>query len=139
MMRPSGVSHPDKECGHVRKLFERRANLVSALAGVVVLAVLLLGDSSTWIILVPALVAFWVVIHLIFQELATVAEERQPHQPFDIWSRIDALPSEETNWGGFSSDCGTQIPANERLVVDERARLACLPPTDRGDAGHPPT
>ncbi len=123
----------------MRKQFERRANRFSALAGVVVLAFLVLGDSSAWIILIPVLVAFWVIIHLVFQDMATVAEERQPLQPFNILSRISNLPAEEEHRDNSSSACGPESPADERLDVNGGTNIVSLPRRERSETGHPPT
>jgi hypothetical protein len=134
-----GVSHPMMEWSHVRRQFERRANSLSALAAVAVLAILLLEDSSAWKILVPLLVAFWIVIHLIFQKLATAAEERQERQPFAVWMQIGGMGGKETDEARSAPASGLDRSTKVGSDVFKQTDRACLAPSNRGDPPQPPT
>lgn len=60
----------------VRRQFERKANRIAALVGVGVLAVLMLHDATLWTTLLPLWILFWITLQIIFQKLATGAEQR---------------------------------------------------------------
>lgn len=61
----------------VRKQFEKKLNRAAALGLVGVIAALLLYDGSLWTVLLPLWFFSWITLHVIFQKLATEAENAE--------------------------------------------------------------
>lgn len=68
----------------MRKHIERLINRIAAAAAVGALAVVLLVDSASWLVVLASWLAGWVILQLVFQSVATTWEQRLPSPPYHL-------------------------------------------------------